>query len=101
MRLNTSAFRERGSLVDKRWALHHKKSCSIFPSPAGMSLTKLSLIGNYDTIYKLFLPREILVSDIPAGLRNIEKLFLQCSPQILALLAGFKRVFKEGSSKVY
>jgi hypothetical protein len=41
------------------------------PSPAGMSLTKLSLGGNYDVIYKLFLPRESLVGDIPAGDRNI------------------------------
>ncbi len=43
-----------------------------------MSLTKLSLDGNYDDIYKLFLHRESLVSDIPAGDGNIEKLFLQC-----------------------
>ena len=28
-----------------------------------MSLTKLSLVGNYDVIYKLFLPRESLASD--------------------------------------
>jgi hypothetical protein len=47
----------------------------IFPSPAGMSLTKLSLGGNNDGIYKLFPPRERLVSDIPAGDGNIEKLF--------------------------
>jgi hypothetical protein len=40
-----------------------------------MSLTKLSLGGNYDVIYKVFLPRESLVSDIPAGDGNIEKLF--------------------------
>jgi hypothetical protein len=50
-----------------------------------MSLTKLSLAGNYDVIYKLFLPRdslvsdilprESLVSDIPVGDGNIEKLF--------------------------
>jgi hypothetical protein len=40
-----------------------------------MSLTELSLGGNYDVIYKLFLPRESLVSDIPAGGGNIEKLF--------------------------
>jgi hypothetical protein len=32
----------------------------------------------YDIIYKLFLPRESLVSDIPAGDENIEKLFLRC-----------------------
>jgi hypothetical protein len=30
-----------------------------------MSLTKLSLGGKYDVIYKLFLSRESLVSDIP------------------------------------
>jgi hypothetical protein len=38
-----------------------------------MSLTKLFLGGNYDVIYKLFLPREGLVSDIPAKDGNIEK----------------------------
>ncbi len=40
-----------------------------------MSLTKLFLGGNDDAIYKLFLPRESLVSDIPAGNGNIEELF--------------------------
>jgi hypothetical protein len=40
-----------------------------------MSLTKLSLGGNNDVIYILFPPRESLVSDIPAGDRNNEKLF--------------------------
>jgi len=40
-----------------------------------MSLTKLSLGGNNDVIHKLFLPRESLVSDIPAGDRNIANLF--------------------------
>jgi hypothetical protein len=39
-----------------------------------MSLTKLSLGGNYDVIYKLFLPRESFVRDISAGDGNIEKL---------------------------
>jgi hypothetical protein len=53
--------------------IQRKKSFSIFPSPAGMSLTKLSLGGN--VIYKLFPPRENLLSDIPAGDGNIEKLF--------------------------
>ncbi len=56
---------------------HRKKSFSMFPSPAGMSLTKLSLGGNYDVKNKLFLPRESFVSDVPAGYGNIEKLFLQ------------------------
>jgi hypothetical protein len=40
-----------------------------------MSFTKLSLGGNKDVMHKLFLPRESLVSDIPAGDGNIEKLF--------------------------
>jgi hypothetical protein len=44
-----------------------------------MSLTKLFLGGNYDITYNLFLPRESLVSDIPAGDGNIEKLFLRCN----------------------
>jgi hypothetical protein len=38
-----------------------------------MSLTKLSLGGNDDVIYKLFLSRESMVSDIPAGDGNIKK----------------------------
>ncbi len=63
--------------------LHCKKSFSIFLSSAGMSLTKLSLGGNYDVIYKLFLPMENVVSDIPAGDGNIEKLFLQCVCPVL------------------
>jgi hypothetical protein len=52
-----------------------KKSFSIFPTPAGMSLTKLSLEGNYDVIYKFFPPRESLVSDIPAAGTGISKSF--------------------------
>ncbi len=58
--------------------LHRKKSFSIFPSPAGMSLTKLAPGGNNDIRYKLFPPRKSLVSDIPAGDGNIKKLFLRC-----------------------
>ncbi len=46
-----------------------------------MSLTKLSLGGNNDIIYKeLFPPRESLVSDIPAGDGNIEKVFFAVYP---------------------
>jgi hypothetical protein len=40
-----------------------------------MSLTKLSLGGNNLYMTSLFPPRESLVSDIPAGDGNIEKLF--------------------------
>jgi hypothetical protein len=62
-------------VTKKRCRLHHKKSFSIFPSPAGMSLTKLSLGGNNLYLTSLFPPLESLVSDIPAGDGNIEKLF--------------------------
>ena len=55
--------------------VHCKKRLASFPSPAGMSLTKLSLAGNNDVIYKLFLPRESLVSDVPAEDGNIANLF--------------------------
>ncbi len=55
--------------------LHCKKRFVIFPFPAGMSLTKLCLGGNNDVIYKLFPPRESLVSDIPAGDGKIVNLF--------------------------
>jgi hypothetical protein len=54
---------------------HPKKSFLIFPSPAGLSLTKLYLGGNNDVIYKLFPPRESLVSDIPAWGREYLKAF--------------------------
>ncbi len=59
-------------------SLHCKKSFSIFPSPAGMSLTKLSLGGNNLYMTSLFPPRKSLVIDVPAGDGNIKKLFLQC-----------------------
>jgi hypothetical protein len=41
-----------------------------------MSLTKLSIGENYLCMKSLFPPRESLVSEIPAGDGNIEKLFL-------------------------
>ncbi len=46
------------------YTLHCEKRFPIFPSPAGMSLTKLSLAGQK---IKLFPAREGSVSDIPAG----------------------------------
>jgi hypothetical protein len=52
-----------------------KKSFSIFPSLARMSLTKLYLGGNNLYMTSLFPPMACLVSDIPALDRNIEKLF--------------------------
>jgi hypothetical protein len=55
--------------------VHCKKELAIFPSPAGMSLTKLSLGGKKT---KLFPPRKSLISDIPAGDGKTANSFLQC-----------------------
>jgi len=52
-----------------------KKRLAVFPSPAGTSLTELSLAGN--NLITVFLARESLVSDIPAGDGNVANLFLQ------------------------
>ncbi len=49
---------------------HTIKKFIIFPSPGGISLTKLSLAGNYK-----FPARESLVSDIPAGDGKNDKYF--------------------------
>ncbi len=59
---------------DLMYVPHRKKSFSIFPSSAGMSLTKLSVGGNNDVIYKL----ESLEVTSRLGTGNIEKLFLRC-----------------------
>jgi hypothetical protein len=75
----TSAFTSRYQTNIPRPFVHRKKSFSIFPSPAGMWLYILSLGGNNDVIYKLFPPRESLVSDIPSGDGNKENTFLQCT----------------------
>ncbi len=50
---------------------------AVSPSPAGMSLNKLSPARN--NYCKLFLAGESLVSDIPAGDGKTANLFLQCS----------------------
>ncbi len=54
------------------------KKVNDFPAPAKMSITKLSLAG----VVKLFLARESLVNDIPAGDGKIYNLFLQCRQAI-------------------
>jgi hypothetical protein len=48
-----------------------QKKLATFPSPAGMSLTKLPLGG----LILIFPPRESLVSDIPAGDGNVGNFF--------------------------
>ncbi len=58
------------------YSVHIKKSM-VFPSPAGMSLTKLFCL--WVGIITLFPARESLVSDIPAGDGKTANLFLQCN----------------------
>jgi hypothetical protein len=77
--------------------LHCKKELAVFPSPAGMSLIKLSLGGNN---FSFFPPRESLVSDIPAGDGKMANSFLQCGiPWISIKELLFKCIFTNFSKK--
>jgi hypothetical protein len=58
--------------------VHRKKKVREFPVPSRDVTTKLSLGGNNDVITELFLPRESLVIDIPAGDGKLVNLFLRC-----------------------
>jgi hypothetical protein len=60
--------------------LHRKKRFTSFPSPAGMSLTKLPLGSNNSVMTSLFPPRESLVVTSRLGTGNSRTFFLQCSP---------------------
>jgi hypothetical protein len=66
------------SLVDK-WSLHRKKRFTSFPSPAGMSLTKLPLGRNRSVMTSLFPPRESLVVTSRLGTGNSRTFFLRCT----------------------
>jgi hypothetical protein len=66
----------------KRWVnLHRKKRFTSFPSPAGMSLTKLPLGRINSVMMSLFPPRESLVHVVTSrlGTGNSRTLFLRCS----------------------
>jgi hypothetical protein len=69
---------------------HTVKRSMIFPSPAWMSLTKLSLA----VIIKLFLARDSLVSDIPAGDRKNDNPFFTVQ-DIMNLLVRVERCDSE------
>ncbi len=58
--------------------LHRKKRFTSFPSPAGMSLTKLPLGRNNSVMTSLFLPMESLVVTSRLGTGNLQTFFLQC-----------------------
>jgi hypothetical protein len=59
--------------------LHRKKRFTSFPSPAGMSLTKLPLGRNNSVMTSLFPPRESLVVTSRLGTGNSRTFFLRCS----------------------
>ncbi len=58
--------------------LHRKKRFTSFPSPAGMSLTKLHLGRNNSVMTSLFPPRESLVVTSRLGTGNSRTFFLRC-----------------------
>jgi hypothetical protein len=58
--------------------MHRKKRFTSFPSPAGMSLTKLPLGRNNSVITSLFPPRESLVVTFRLGTGNSRTFFLRC-----------------------
>ncbi len=64
---------KKGSKTKTHWPLHCKKRLDVFPSPAGTSLTKLSLAGN-----NYIIPGQ---GEIPAGDGNIGKLFFPVQPK--------------------
>jgi hypothetical protein len=67
--------------------IQRKKGFSIFPSPARVSLTKLSLGGNNLYMTSLLPPRgEFGKCNIPAEDGNIEKLFVRCTHHVIPTL---------------
>ncbi len=73
------------------YCLHRKKRLATFPSPAGMSLTKLSPGGNNLYMTSLFPPRVSLVSDIPAVDENVANLFCSVYAGFLVASGRVKR----------
>jgi hypothetical protein len=76
--------------------MHRKKRFTSFPSPAGMSLTKLPLGRNNSVMTSLFRSRESLGSDILAGDGKLANLFLRCGAiQILSCGTHFSQIFQQ------
>jgi hypothetical protein len=69
-------------------SLHRKKRFTSFPSPAGMSLTKLPLGRNNSVIASLFPPRESLVETSRLGTGNLRTFFLRCKRNIHGSTGG-------------
>jgi hypothetical protein len=68
--------------------LHRKKRFTSFPSPAGMSLTKLPLVRNNSVMTSLFPPRASLVVTSRVGTGNSRIFFLWCTLQVFIPLAS-------------
>jgi hypothetical protein len=66
---------------------HRKKRFTRFPSPAGMSLTKLPLGRNNSVMTSLFPPKESLVVTSRLGTGNSRTFFLRCSHLIKLLFS--------------
>jgi hypothetical protein len=67
---------------------HRKKRFTSFPSPAGMSLTKLPLGRNNSVMTSLFPPRESLVVTSRLGTGNSQSFFLRCTAQSSTISVG-------------
>ncbi len=97
--LNTSTTLLKWQRSSSPWChenmLHCKKGLATFLSPAGMSLTKLSLCGN--NLITVYPTRESLVSDIPAGDRNVANFFWRCTCKLSPLTSIFILIFTEPS----
>jgi hypothetical protein len=58
-----------------KMTLHRKKRFTSFPSPAGMSLTKLPLGRNNSVMTSVFPPSESLVVTSRLGMGNLQTFF--------------------------
>jgi hypothetical protein len=70
-----SCFKKRDICTFYLCALHRKKRFTSFPSPAGMSLTKLPLGRNNSVMTSLFPPRESLLVTSRLGKGNSRTFF--------------------------
>jgi hypothetical protein len=78
----------------KRDIIHRKKRFTSFPSPAGMSLTKLPLGRNNSVMTSLFPPRESLVVTSRLGTGNSRTFFYGVT-KILSGMALRSSLFKK------
>jgi hypothetical protein len=72
--------------IDRNNLLHRKKRFTSFPSPAGMSLTKLPLGRNNSVMTSLLPPRESLVVTSWLGTGNSRTFFLRCTDVVTGLV---------------